>query len=34
MDKARQLESKLEIAMAEVPSFGDEGDASVQGAIE
>jgi hypothetical protein len=33
MDMARQLESKLEVAMADVPSFGDEGDASVRGAI-
>jgi hypothetical protein len=28
MDKAYQLESKLEVAMAEVSSFGYEGDAS------
>jgi hypothetical protein len=29
VDKAQQLESKLEVAMAKVPSFEGEGDVSV-----
>jgi hypothetical protein len=33
-EKARQLEIKLEIAMAKIHSFRGEGDESVQGAID
>jgi hypothetical protein len=33
-DRAKQLEIKLEVAMAKIPSFGGEGDASVRGAID
>jgi hypothetical protein len=33
-DRAKQLEIKLEVAMAKIQSFGDEGDESVQGAID
>jgi hypothetical protein len=32
-DRAKQLEIKLEVAMAKIQSFGGEGDASVWGAI-
>jgi hypothetical protein len=34
MDKAQPLESKLKVAMAKVPSFGGEGDANDQEAID
>jgi hypothetical protein len=34
VDKALQLGSKLEVAMAEVPSFRGEGDMSNEEAIE
>jgi hypothetical protein len=34
VEKAKQLEIKLEVAMAEIQSFGGEGDESVQGAID
>jgi hypothetical protein len=33
-DRAKQLEIKLEVAMAKIESFGGEGDASVRGAID
>jgi hypothetical protein len=33
-EKARQLEIKLEVAMAKIQSFGGEGDESVEGAID
>jgi hypothetical protein len=33
-DRAKQLEIKLEFAMAKIQSFGGEGDASVRGAID
>jgi hypothetical protein len=33
-EKARQLEIKLEVAMAKIQSFGGEGDESVRGAID
>jgi hypothetical protein len=33
-DKAKQLECKLEVAMAKIQSFGGEGDESVRGAID
>jgi hypothetical protein len=33
-DRAKQLEIKLEVAMAKIPSFEGEGDASVRGAID
>jgi hypothetical protein len=33
-DRAKQLEIKLEVAMAKIPSFGGEGAASVRGAID
>jgi hypothetical protein len=33
-DRAEQLEIKLEVAMANIQSFGGEGDASVRGAID
>jgi hypothetical protein len=33
-DRAKQLEIKLEVAMAEIQSFGGEGDKSVRGAID
>jgi hypothetical protein len=32
-DRAKQLEIKLEVTMAKIESYGGEGDASVQGAI-
>jgi hypothetical protein len=32
-DRAKQLEIKLEVAMAKISSFGGEGDAIVWGAI-
>jgi hypothetical protein len=34
VEKAKQLEIKLEVAMAEIQSFGGEGDKSVRGAID
>jgi hypothetical protein len=34
VEKAKQLEIKLEVAMAEIQSFGGKGDESVQGAID
>jgi hypothetical protein len=34
VDEAQQLEDKLEVAMAGVPSVGGEGDADVEDAIE
>jgi hypothetical protein len=34
VEKAKQLEIKLEVAMAEIQSFGGEGDRSVRGAID
>ena len=34
MDEAQQLEGKLEVAMAGVPSVGGEGDADEEDAIE
>jgi hypothetical protein len=33
-DRAKQLEIKLEVAMAKIPSFEGEEDASVRGAID
>jgi hypothetical protein len=33
-EKAQQLEIKLKVTMAEIQSFGGEGDESVQGAID
>jgi hypothetical protein len=33
VEKAKQLEIKLEVTMAEIQSFGGEGDESVQEAI-
>jgi hypothetical protein len=33
-DRAKQLEIKLEVAMAKIRSFGGEGDESVRGAID
>jgi hypothetical protein len=33
-EKAKQLEIKLEVAMAEIQSIGGEGDESAQGAID
>jgi hypothetical protein len=33
-EMAKQLEIKLEVAMAKIQSFGGEGDESVQGAID
>jgi hypothetical protein len=33
-DRAKQLDIKLEVAMAKIQSFGGEGDASVCGAID
>jgi hypothetical protein len=33
VEKAKQLEIKLEVAMAKIQSFGGEGDESVRGAI-
>jgi hypothetical protein len=32
--RAKQLEIKLEVAMAKIQSFGGKGDASVRGAID
>jgi hypothetical protein len=34
VDEAQQLEGKLEVAMAGVPSVGGEGDADDEDAIE
>jgi hypothetical protein len=34
VDEAQQLEGKLEVAMAGVPSIGGEGDADDEDAIE
>jgi hypothetical protein len=34
VEKAKQLEIKLEVAMAKIQSFGGEGDESVRGAID
>jgi hypothetical protein len=34
VDEAQQLEGKLEVAMARVPSIGGEGDAGIKDAIE
>jgi hypothetical protein len=34
VEKAKQLEIKLEVAMAEIQSFGGKGDESVQGATD
>jgi hypothetical protein len=34
VEKAKQLEIKLEVAMAEIKSFRGEGDESVRGAID
>jgi hypothetical protein len=34
VEKAKQLEIKLKVAMAEIQSFGGEGDESVQGAVD
>jgi hypothetical protein len=33
-EMAKQLEIKLEVAMAKIQSFGGEGDESIQGAID
>jgi hypothetical protein len=33
-DRAKQLENKLEVAMAKIQSFGGKGDESVRGAID
>jgi hypothetical protein len=33
-EKAQQLKIKLEVAMAEIQSFGGKGDESIQGAID
>jgi hypothetical protein len=33
-DRAKQLEIKLEVAMAKIQSFGGKGDMSVRGAID
>jgi hypothetical protein len=33
-DRAKKLEIKLEVAIAKIPSFGGEGDASVRRAID
>jgi hypothetical protein len=34
VEKAKQFEIKLEVAMAKIQSFGGEGDESMQGAID
>jgi hypothetical protein len=34
VEKAKQLEIKLEVAMAEIQSFGGKGDESIRGAID
>jgi hypothetical protein len=34
VEKAKQLKIKLEVAMAEIQSFGGEGDESVRGATD
>jgi hypothetical protein len=34
VEKTKQLEIKLEVAMVEIQSFGGEGDESVQGPID